>query len=357
VATLRPTIEELTRGISLPTGAGHTIIVPPLIVRVRMIGILFETDKTFVLPSAMAGLRQLTRIYDAHAGKTILVSGHTDTAGTTEHNLSLSVERAKSVAAFLRNDNGDWLARYDDTQVSARRLPDETIVAPQFGGGTRSIIVKKGAYQGVDINRNYATSTWGQEAFVRGHATTSRDPRDSASGIWAGPAAGSEIETQCISALMAAQSFRSSITYHNFSQLLLYPSQAKKDGFVQFVGKGMSELINAQGNPYTYEAGDALYPTSGDLMEFSYEQAPGRPTFTPEVRPNENAPKGAWFSALPEAEIEPTFKENLGAALALINAAGFDAPAKSLKVTWSGDAQAVAQVVRNCWKVFEGFEA
>lgn len=57
---------------------------------------------------------------------------------------------------------------------------------------------------------------------------------------------------------------------------------------------------------------------------------------------------------LPEAEIEPTFQENLGAALALINCAGFDAPAKKITITWTPDTT-VAQVVRSCWKVFEGF--
>jgi outer membrane protein OmpA-like peptidoglycan-associated protein len=121
VATLRPTLEDLRRGLSLPTGAQHKIVVPQLIVRVRLIGILFETDKTFVLPSAMPGLRKLKSIYDGHAGKTVLVSGHTDTAGTTQHNLALSVERAASVAAFLQDDDGDWLPRYDaGAQVSAR---------------------------------------------------------------------------------------------------------------------------------------------------------------------------------------------------------------------------------------------
>jgi hypothetical protein len=154
--------------------------------------------------------------------------------------------------------------------------------------------------------------------------------------------------------LMAAQNFRASITYHSFSQLLLYPSAAEKDAFVQFVGNGMGSLINSNGNPYTYESGSALYATTGDLMEFAYQAEPGRPTFTPEVRPTEAGPESSFFSGLPEAEIEPTFKENLGAALALINCAGFDAPAASVTVNWAPDT-AVMQVVRNGWKVFQGF--
>jgi hypothetical protein len=233
-------------------------------------------------------------------------------------------------------------------------LDDQVLDAPQFGGGSRTIHIEKKRYQGVDLNRNYPTATWGQETRVGKFLTTSRDPNDAKNGIWAGPAAGSEVETQQILALMAAQNFRASITYHSFSQLLLYPSAAEKDAFVQFVGKGMGSLINANGNPYTYESGSALYPTTGDLMEFSYQAEPGRPTFTPEVRPTDAAPESLQFSGLPEAEIEPTFQENLGAALALINCAGFDAPAASVTVKWAPDT-AVAQVVRNGWKVFQGF--
>ena len=119
--TFRPTSEELAQGLSLPTGASHTIILPPIVVRVRLVDILFETDKTFVLPSAMPGIRRLKGIYDGHLGKTVLVSGHADRAGTAGHNLVLSVERAKAVAAFLQDDDADWLPRYDaGTQKSTR---------------------------------------------------------------------------------------------------------------------------------------------------------------------------------------------------------------------------------------------
>jgi hypothetical protein len=227
---------------------------------------------------------------------------------------------------------------------------DDVIIAPQFDGSPpRTINVKAGEYQGIDLNRNYPTSTWGKET-----RATSRDPADSKRGVWAGPSAGSEVETTAMVDLIQKEQFRSSITYHNFSQLLLFPDAAKSDPFVQFVGKGMSTLIDANGNPYTYESGNALYPTTGDSMEFTFEALPGRPTFTPEVRPRESAPLTLAFSGLPEAEIEPTFEENLGAALALINSAGFDAPATNLTLTWTPDTT-VAQVVRSCWKVFQGF--
>lgn len=111
--TLRPTLEDLSKGLTLPTGAQYKIILPSFVYRVRLIGILFETDKTFILPSALPGLRRLKEIYDDHVGKTVLISGHADRAGAAAHNQILSVERAKSVAAFLQDDDTDWLHRYD----------------------------------------------------------------------------------------------------------------------------------------------------------------------------------------------------------------------------------------------------
>jgi carboxypeptidase T len=259
------------------------------------------------------------------------------------------------------NPDGHTYTITNDRQWRANRneytfTGDTVINAPQLGGGTRRIVVPPGHHCGVDINRNYPTSDWGQETSLHGELRTSRNPTDAESGIWAGPSAGSEVETQLIVALFNAQRFRASITYHSFSQLLLFPSAARTDDYVQFVGNGMSHLIDANGNPYTYESGSALYPTTGDLMQFSYEAAPQRPSFTPEVRPGATAPSDQWFSLLPESEIEPTFQENLGAALALINSAGFDAPATSVRIRCTPEI-GVAQVVRNCWRALEGFSS
>jgi len=286
-----------------------------------------------------------------------LIDRYTDTPSTeVEKRIKHLVDNREIWFVPLVNPDGHEFSVFSDRMWRPNRnahfLPEQQLDAPQLGGGVRRIHIAEGLYRGVDLNRNYPTTTWGQETLHGG--TTSRDPADSKRGIWAGPAAASEVETQQIVSLMAAQNFRASITYHSFSQLLLYPSAAEKDTFVQFVGKGMSALIDAKGNPYTYESGSGLYPTTGDLMEFSYQAEPGRPTFTPEVRPTAAGPQSSFFSGLPEAEIEPTFQENLGAALALINCAGFDAPAASVTVKWAADTL-VAQVVRNGWKVFQDF--
>lgn len=253
---------------------------------------------------------------------------------------------------FTMTANRMWRANRKSHVVAAGTIP-----RPAANGGPVSFLA--GTYTGVDINRNYASSDWGTETFhPPPDATvpaTSRNPDDAGeNSIWCGLAPSGEAESRAIDALIRAQGFRASITYHSYSQLLLFPDAAAANPYVQWVGRGMRDLINAHGNPYTYQAGAALYPTTGDLMDFSYEQAVGRPTYTPELRP---AASGPWaFSGLPESEIEPTFRENLGAALALINCAGHNAAAANKRAGFTSARPAsMCQVVRHCWEVFRGW--
>lgn len=87
----------------------------PKVFRARLEGMLFDTNKTFLLPSAMHGIRGLKRYYDHHTGLAVLVTGHTDTVGGSTYNEALSQERAQAVAAYLVEDVGDWLERYGAT--------------------------------------------------------------------------------------------------------------------------------------------------------------------------------------------------------------------------------------------------
>lgn len=252
------------------------------------------------------------------------------------------------------------LAPFPDTTIRRFWTP-EGLLRPTSQPGGRDdppFVVPAGSAMGVDINRNYATGEWGRETGIGFQVMTSRNPNDAgADSIWCGPSPVSEPETRAVTDLIRSEGFRASITYHNFSQLLLYPDAAEHDGFVQSVGGGMGELINETASPpYTYQRGSELYETTGDVMDFCYEQVPGRPTFTPELRPPENAPEAIHFSGLPEDQIEPCFRENLGAALALINCAGRNrAPRGRADVAISGRLVDIA-VRMNCWEVFRGWQ-
>ena len=106
--------------LTLATGAAHTVKLPPRVMRGRLTGFLFDTNKTFILPAALTGIRGLASFYAAHPGLKVLVTGHTDTVGPDAANLSLSDERAAAVAAFLVDDVDAWLRHYQGTPGSAR---------------------------------------------------------------------------------------------------------------------------------------------------------------------------------------------------------------------------------------------
>jgi outer membrane protein OmpA-like peptidoglycan-associated protein len=90
----------------------HTIELPPRIIRLRMTGLLFDTDKTFLLPKAMRGIKRLVEIYEEHPNMAVVVTGHTDRVGDPSYNLGLSDERAQSIAHYLRDEVDGWLKWY-----------------------------------------------------------------------------------------------------------------------------------------------------------------------------------------------------------------------------------------------------
>ncbi len=106
-------------GIDIAAGSALTVQIPPRVFLGRMTGLLFDTDKTFLLPRSLAGIRGLRRFYDQHPGVQVLVVGHTDTVGPTQYNLTLSIERAHSIAAYLRDDVDGWMEYYPGRTGSA----------------------------------------------------------------------------------------------------------------------------------------------------------------------------------------------------------------------------------------------
>lgn len=105
-------------GITVTIGQRTAARLPPRVFRVRLTGFLFETDKTFLLPSAMRGIRGLVNYYRAHPEMTLVVTGHTDTVGDAAYNVALSEERAKSVAHYLKDEVDPWLACYQGSAHS-----------------------------------------------------------------------------------------------------------------------------------------------------------------------------------------------------------------------------------------------
>lgn len=88
---------------------------------VRLVGMLFAPNKSFLLPEAMEGIRLLAHVYAAHPDSELLVVGHTDTTGTASRNRSLSLERARSIIQFVTDDVDGWYAHYGQDADYSRR--------------------------------------------------------------------------------------------------------------------------------------------------------------------------------------------------------------------------------------------
>jgi len=105
--------------IQLTKNTPHTAVVCPDVVMAGFVGLFFDKNKTFLLPNAdFPGIKPL---YDANPNADLLIVGHTDATGTPEYNEVLSLERAESIAAYLRDDVDAWLRNYSASAPQERR--------------------------------------------------------------------------------------------------------------------------------------------------------------------------------------------------------------------------------------------
>lgn len=235
---------------------------------------------------------------------------------------------------------------------------DQTLSAPRLGGGTaRTIRIRRGMRaEGVDVNRNYATRTWGQETFhPLGPVETSRDPADAGEdSVWCGTDRESEPEATAVGDLVRREQFRVALSYHSYGLLVI--RQHDNVPLVDWAGDGMRGLIfEVHARPYRYVPFDVPYATTGDQIELCDDLRANHPFFTAEVRPADADPAAWQFSGLPEDQIGPCFEENALAAMALINAAPFDARPAEARVTLpGGTAGGTVQVVRDAIQAFHG---
>ncbi|MEZ0228526.1 MAG: carboxypeptidase regulatory-like domain-containing protein [Planctomycetota bacterium] len=106
-------------GVAVAINSPAQVAIEPAIFRCRLTGLLFDTNKTFLLPMAFKGMKVLKKLFAAHSNLGILVNGHTDRVGGPDANLKLSEERAKSIEAFLKDDADFWLQFYKGRPGSA----------------------------------------------------------------------------------------------------------------------------------------------------------------------------------------------------------------------------------------------
>ncbi|MFQ5641178.1 MAG: M14 family metallopeptidase [bacterium] len=162
---------------------------------------------------------------------------------------------------------------------------------------------------GVDLNRNYAFQ-WGGPG----------SSGDTESEIYRGPSPFSEPESQVIRDFANQHNFLAMISYHNFSQLVLYPwghtnAPAPDQALLNTLAQTMADsILKVHGRRYVAQQSSDLYLASGDATDWLYGET-SVPSYTIELRPTSSFP---GFQ-LPESEIQPTFEENVPAALFLID--------------------------------------
>jgi outer membrane protein OmpA-like peptidoglycan-associated protein len=116
--------EELAKPIALVEGDRYLILVRPRVVALRFSGMLFETNKNFLLPGCLPHLQRLSQVYSTRPDNQLLIVGHTDTSGEIAYNDELSLERASAVQAFLERNVDAWLARYESSVPNNKRWGD-----------------------------------------------------------------------------------------------------------------------------------------------------------------------------------------------------------------------------------------
>jgi hypothetical protein len=92
----------------------------PSAVLVRLLGAFFDTNKSFLLPEGVESLAPLDGILRDNNPSQLLVVGHTDTTADPKTNDPLSLERARQMIAFLKDDVDTWLKNYDSVPAGAR---------------------------------------------------------------------------------------------------------------------------------------------------------------------------------------------------------------------------------------------
>ena len=176
---------------------------------------------------------------------------------------------------------------------------------------------------GVDINRNYGYQ-WGLDTDTSGTSGSSWAPD------YRGPSEFSEPETRAMRDLISSPSyeFKALITYHSYSQLVLYPwgytNEAAPDSErMNVLAKNMAGLIHdVHSAGYTAKQASTLYCASGDLTDWAYGTKQ-IPSFTIELRPSGSDIPGGGF-LLPTDQILPTCEENWPAAVYLARVCALD---------------------------------
>jgi outer membrane protein OmpA-like peptidoglycan-associated protein len=93
----------------------------PRVVMFRVRGLVFDTNKTFILNSVIEAFKRIREVYEQNNPSELLLVGHTDTTAEPKINDPLSLKRADSVEQYLKDDVQAWLKNYSDSKPEKER--------------------------------------------------------------------------------------------------------------------------------------------------------------------------------------------------------------------------------------------
>jgi carboxypeptidase T len=171
------------------------------------------------------------------------------------------------------------LTRYDsDPKITHWVNTNEIWVVPMLNpDGNQRVWIRnsmwrkntRGGY-GVDINRNYPYG-WG---------SCNGSSGSTGSDTYRGPSAGSEPETQSLMGLVEKIQPVFDISYHSYSELVLYPygcdgQRAETSQIIEPLGQAMAKALPSDKGSGTYVAGtswELLYSVDGSDMDWMYHE-------------------------------------------------------------------------------------
>jgi len=185
---------------------------------------------------------------------------------------------------------------------------------------------------GVDLNRNYAYQ-W----------SISGSSSDNSSNTYHGSSAFSEPETQAIRDLANGYHFNAMISYHSYGEQVFFPWNYTETSPLETVLLGklalnMREQISAfNGKNYEIGQGAFVYPAGGTTDDWFYAQF-GTASYTIELPPH-----GSPYFELKEEDIQPSFNENLPAALVLIEWSQLTNPEAKVELNNSSNLNTISE--------------
>jgi outer membrane protein OmpA-like peptidoglycan-associated protein len=96
------------------------VLMRPPIWRVRMVGMIFDGDKCFLLPEALDGVKSVVAMHQAHPAAKVLIVGH-EGGDEVQGSVDLALGRAKILADYLTSKPDDWMTWFGPDKSDRQR--------------------------------------------------------------------------------------------------------------------------------------------------------------------------------------------------------------------------------------------